>query len=61
MNAPLLGKNLSLEAPPELKVIQTKDATGRIITTFAGHPSTWMREFSSEPRRARSIRTKRNG
>ena len=56
MNAPLKPFP---EAPPELKVIQTKDATGRVITTFEGHPSSWMREFAAPPRRVRSIRTRR--
>jgi hypothetical protein len=58
MNAPI-GKTLSLEAPPELKIIQTKDQAGRTITTFEGHPRDWMREFMQpQIRRVASIRTR---
>jgi hypothetical protein len=41
------------------KEIQTKDYTGRIITTFEGSPKTWMRQFEGNPpRRVASIRTR---
>lgn len=49
------------EAPPEpgLKEIATKDATGRKITTFEGnHPSVWLRQFSCNPKRVVTIRTR---
>jgi hypothetical protein len=59
MNAPIIGKSLSLEAPPELKVIQIKDQSGRTITSFEGKPSMWMREFAQpQMRRVKSIRTR---
>ena len=52
MNVPV-----RLPPPPELKEIQTKDAAGRVITTFEGSPSAWMRQFSVPPRRLVMIKT----
>jgi hypothetical protein len=59
MGTHVIGKSLSLEAPPELKVIQTKDQSGRIIYSFEGKPSMWMREFAQpNTQRVKSIRTR---
>jgi hypothetical protein len=58
MNTHVLGKTLTLEAPKELKVIQTKDQSGRTITSFDGSPRAWMDQFGAPSRRVKSIRTR---
>jgi hypothetical protein len=61
MNAPLRRPQIS-ESPPsppfELKEIRTKDHSGRVITSFEGHPLMWMQDFMPTPRRVVSMRTR---
>jgi hypothetical protein len=46
------------EKLPGLRKIETKDQSGRTITSWEGHPSTWMKDFASPPRRLTAINTK---
>jgi hypothetical protein len=47
------------EQPPQLKEVRVKDQAGRVITSFEGeHPSAWMRQFESPPKRLVAINTK---
>jgi hypothetical protein len=46
------------DAPRELRVIETKDQSGRVITTFEGSPKMWMRDFASPSRWVVGIKTK---
>jgi hypothetical protein len=46
------------EAPSALKEIRTKDASGRVISTYEGHPMDWMKQFSSPPQRIVTIKTR---
>jgi hypothetical protein len=41
-----------------LKTIETKDQSGRTITTFEGSPSVWMSDFAAPPRRVVGIKTR---
>jgi hypothetical protein len=45
------------EAPKALKQIDTRDQSGRVITTFEGRAS-WLRDFAPEPKRVVSIKTR---
>lgn len=42
----------------ELRQIPRRDDAGRSITEFAGHPSSWMKQFGGSRRRVAGIRTK---
>jgi hypothetical protein len=46
------------EALPELREVKTKDLTGRVISTFEGSPSAWLRQFADPPRRVVSMKTR---
>lgn len=45
----------------ELRPIQHKDETGRIITTWAGSPSAWLDQFRIPRRRVSAFNTDRKG
>jgi hypothetical protein len=42
---------------PQLRQIDTRDQSGRVITTFEGRAS-WLRDFAPEPKRVVSIKTR---
>jgi hypothetical protein len=45
------------EAPRALRQIDTRDQSGRVITTFEGRAS-WLRDFAPEPKQVVSIKTR---
>jgi hypothetical protein len=46
------------ERLPELRKIETRDQSGRVITTWEGSPSAWLRNFMSEPKRLVGFNTR---
>jgi hypothetical protein len=44
--------------PKALKQIDTKDQSGRTITTFEGDPSVWLNDFAMVPKKVISINTR---
>jgi hypothetical protein len=62
MNAPWKPPSIpaappELEALPGLREVRTKDGAGRVITTFEGRPSAWLRQFGCNPKRVTGIKT----
>jgi hypothetical protein len=46
------------EKLPELKKIETKDASGRVITTWEGTTGAWLRDFMSDPKKLTGFNTR---
>jgi hypothetical protein len=57
MNAPFIPPSITAPQDQELKEIRTKDGAGRVITTFEGSPSMWLRQFAVNPKRVTRIKT----
>lgn len=49
------GENPIMEGASTLREVRRPDATGRMISTFYGHPSAWMSDFRAPTRRATRI------
>jgi hypothetical protein len=54
----LTPEEILAASQPELCKIETRDASGRVITTFEGNCSAWLNDFSMVPKRVISIKTK---
>jgi hypothetical protein len=43
---------------PKLIKVETRDQSGRVITTFEGNCGAWMNDFSMAPKKIVSIKTR---
>jgi hypothetical protein len=54
----LTGEDILTADLPVLRKSETRDQSGRVITTFEGNCSAWMNDFSMMPKKIISIKTR---
>jgi hypothetical protein len=54
----LTAEDIATANLPALRKVETRDRSGRVITTFEGNCGAWMNDFSMVPKKIISIKTR---